>query len=216
LPFNGNFLYVLAAPAFLGGHLGLAPTQFFWFFVLNIGGIMAGAWVSGRMAGRVSPRQQIRHGFTIMAVAAALNLVANALFTAHVLGHAPADGVCLRLGLDGAGHHALGTGFASRAPWHGLVVADVRRLGCQRDYGRGDRAVGHAFHKGHGDGDGRTHGHGFAGMVRVAPPLAGHRAAGRRCVGIASAGVGRALTGSTRLPAGESHGRAQDSSCRGA
>ena len=83
LPFNGNFLYVLAAPAFLGGHLGLLPTQFFWFFVLNIGGIMAGAWVSGRMAGSVAPRQQIRHGFTIMVVAALVNLLANVLFAAQ-------------------------------------------------------------------------------------------------------------------------------------
>jgi len=83
LPFNGNFLYVLAAPAFLGEHLGLAPTQFFWFFVLNIGGIMAGAWLSGRLAGKVAPRQQIRIGFIVMVIAALVNLLANALFTAH-------------------------------------------------------------------------------------------------------------------------------------
>jgi len=83
LPFNGNFLYVLAAPAFLGEHLGLAPTQFFWFFVLNIGGIMAGAWLSGRLAGRKAPREQIRIGFVIMASAASVNLIANALFTAQ-------------------------------------------------------------------------------------------------------------------------------------
>ncbi|MEI6735101.1 MAG: Bcr/CflA family efflux MFS transporter, partial [Comamonadaceae bacterium] len=31
VPFNGMFLYVLSAPVFLGEHLGLAPTQFFWF-----------------------------------------------------------------------------------------------------------------------------------------------------------------------------------------
>ena len=47
VPCNGMFLYVLSAPVFLGEHLGLAPTQFFWFFVLTIGGIMCGAWVSG-------------------------------------------------------------------------------------------------------------------------------------------------------------------------
>src|SRR6476619_5901973 len=35
VPFNGMFLYVLAAPAFLGDHLGLQPQQFFWFFVLT-------------------------------------------------------------------------------------------------------------------------------------------------------------------------------------
>ena len=65
IPFNGMFLYVLSAPAFLGVHLALAPTQFFWFFVLTISGIMGGAWVSGRMAGRLAPKQQIKYGFLI-------------------------------------------------------------------------------------------------------------------------------------------------------
>jgi DHA1 family bicyclomycin/chloramphenicol resistance-like MFS transporter len=77
VPFNGMFLYVLSAPAFLGEHLGLAPTQFFWFFVLTIGGIMGGAWASGRLAGRISPRRQIRHGFLIMLVVSLANVAAN-------------------------------------------------------------------------------------------------------------------------------------------
>jgi DHA1 family bicyclomycin/chloramphenicol resistance-like MFS transporter len=83
VPFNGMFLYVLSAPAFLGDHLGLEPTHFFWFFVLNIGGIMAGAWVSGRLAGKTAPKRQIRHGFLIMLLMSVLNLVANFLFKAH-------------------------------------------------------------------------------------------------------------------------------------
>lgn len=82
IPFNGMFLYVLSAPAFLGQHLALAPSQFFWFFVLTISGIMSGAWVSGRMAGRITPKRQIRHGFVIMLSIATINLVANSLFTA--------------------------------------------------------------------------------------------------------------------------------------
>ena len=84
VPFNGMFLYVLATPAFLGDHLGLAPTQFYWFFVLTISGIMAGAWVSGRMAGRLAPKQQIKYGFVIMLLIALLNLAANWLFKADV------------------------------------------------------------------------------------------------------------------------------------
>ena len=83
VPFNGMFLYVLAAPAFLGDHLALAPTQFFWFFLLTIGGIMVGAWVSGRMAGKVAPKRQIRDGFLIMLVTSVVNVVANALFAPH-------------------------------------------------------------------------------------------------------------------------------------
>ena len=83
VPFNGMFLYVLAAPEFLGHHLALPPSQFFWFFVLNIAGIMAGAWLSGRLAGTIAPKRQIRHGFVIMLSMALVNLVANLLFTPH-------------------------------------------------------------------------------------------------------------------------------------
>ena len=84
LPFNGMFLYVLAAPAFLGEHLQLQPTEFYKFFLITIGGIMLGAWLSGRLAGKVPAKQQIRHGFVIMLVVSVLNLAANLLFTAHV------------------------------------------------------------------------------------------------------------------------------------
>ena len=84
IPFNGSFLYVLSAPAFLGEHLQLAPTQFFWFFMLSIGGIMGGAWLSGRLAGRIAPQRQIRYGFMVMFGSALVNLVANWLFVAHV------------------------------------------------------------------------------------------------------------------------------------
>ena len=83
VPFNGMFLYVLSAPVFLGDHLHLGPTQFFWFFCLTIGGIMAGAWVSGRLAGRIEPRHQIRHGFVIMLVVSVANVVLNLLFPAQ-------------------------------------------------------------------------------------------------------------------------------------
>lgn len=84
VPFNGMFLYVLAAPAFLGDHLQLQPQQFFWFFLTTIGGIMLGAWASGRMAGKVAPKRQIRDGFLIMLCTSVVNVVANALFTPHV------------------------------------------------------------------------------------------------------------------------------------
>jgi DHA1 family bicyclomycin/chloramphenicol resistance-like MFS transporter len=83
VPFNGMFLYVLGAPAFLGDHLGLAPTEFFWFFLLTISGIMSGAWLSGRLAGKIAPKRQIRHGFVIMLLTSVLNLLANLFFPAH-------------------------------------------------------------------------------------------------------------------------------------
>lgn len=79
VPFNGMFLYVLSAPMFLGEHLRLEPTQFFWFFLFIIGGIMAGAWLSGRLAGRIEPRRQIRHGFVVMGLISLLNLAYSSL-----------------------------------------------------------------------------------------------------------------------------------------
>ena len=84
VPFNGMFLYVLAAPAFLGDLLALEPGQFFWFFILTIAGIMAGAWLSGRLAGKIAPKRQIRHGLLIMVLVSVINLGANLLFPAHV------------------------------------------------------------------------------------------------------------------------------------
>jgi DHA1 family bicyclomycin/chloramphenicol resistance-like MFS transporter len=83
IPFNGMFLYVLSAPVFLGEHLGLAPTRFAWFFILTISGIMGGAWLSGRLAGRIERKRQIRIGFTIMIGIAIVNLVLNAVLTPH-------------------------------------------------------------------------------------------------------------------------------------
>ena len=84
VPFNGMFLYVLSAPAFLGDHMQLAPTQFFWFFVLTIAGIMGGSYASGRLAGKIPPKRQIRHGFVIMVAVSIVNVVANLLFPVHV------------------------------------------------------------------------------------------------------------------------------------
>ena len=77
IPFNGMFLYVLSAPAFLGEHLQLAPPDFFWLFLLTIAGIMMGAWLSGRMAGRLPAKQQIRYGFSVMLLVSMVNVAAN-------------------------------------------------------------------------------------------------------------------------------------------
>ena len=84
IPFNGMFLYVLSAPEFLGTHLKLAPTQFFWFFLCTISGIMSGAVLSGRLAGKVTPRKQIQYGFTVMLLVAVVNLILHSLFAPSV------------------------------------------------------------------------------------------------------------------------------------
>ena len=80
IPFNGMFLYVLSAPVFLGELLHLGPGQFFWFFTLTIAGIMAGSFLSGRLAGRIKPKHQIRHGFVIMLLVSIANVTLNLLF----------------------------------------------------------------------------------------------------------------------------------------
>ena len=83
IPFNGMFLYVLSAPQFLGVHMQLAPTQYWWFFVCSIGGIMGGAWLSGRLAGRMRPRRQVRWGLTVMVLATLANLAGNLALPPH-------------------------------------------------------------------------------------------------------------------------------------
>lgn len=83
IPFNGMFLYVLSAPVFLGELLALPPEHFFWFFTLTIAGIMGGAFLSGRLAGRIKPKHQIRHGFVIMVLVSIVNLALNLLFPAQ-------------------------------------------------------------------------------------------------------------------------------------
>jgi len=83
VPFNGMFLYVLSAPAWLGEVLRLAPSQFFWFFLVTVAGIMGGAWMSGRWAGRVRVRQQVRRGFLIAGAAALINIALNAALEPH-------------------------------------------------------------------------------------------------------------------------------------
>ena len=47
-------------------------------------GIISGSWVSGRMAGRVAPKRQIRDGFLVMVLVSIVNIAANALLPAHV------------------------------------------------------------------------------------------------------------------------------------
>ena len=72
--FNAFFLYIVSAPVFLGEHLGLGPQQYAWLFIPCIAGIMAGAQLSGRAAGRLTPRDTVKFAYAFMAAAAAANL----------------------------------------------------------------------------------------------------------------------------------------------
>jgi len=72
--FNGFFLYIVSAPVFLGTHLGLGPRQYAWLFIPCIAGIMFGAQLSGRAAGRITPRNTVKAAYGFMALAAIVNL----------------------------------------------------------------------------------------------------------------------------------------------
>jgi len=73
--FNGFFLYIVSAPVFLGEHLGLGPQQFAWLFIPCIAGIMIGAQVSGRAAGRWPPHVTVSRAYLFMGTAAVVNAV---------------------------------------------------------------------------------------------------------------------------------------------
>lgn len=75
LNFNGFFLYILSAPVYLPTHLGLGPTEYSWLFVPGIAGIMTGAFISGRVAGRWSAEKTVRLGYMIMTLAVSLNII---------------------------------------------------------------------------------------------------------------------------------------------
>jgi DHA1 family bicyclomycin/chloramphenicol resistance-like MFS transporter len=77
--FGALFLYIASAPAFVVDMLKLNERQFGWFFVPMIGGMMLGAFVSGRAAGRVSGRRLTGVGFACCGIAAAINITYNLL-----------------------------------------------------------------------------------------------------------------------------------------
>ena len=75
--FSALFLYIASAPAFVLDLLQLREDQFAWFFVPTIGGMVLGAFVSGRAAGRISGTRLVGIGFACSAIATVLNLTYN-------------------------------------------------------------------------------------------------------------------------------------------
>ncbi len=72
--FNAFFLYIVSAPAFLGGHLKLGPEDYAWLFAPCIAGIMLGAQISGRAAGRWAPPKTVGRAYLFMGAAALINV----------------------------------------------------------------------------------------------------------------------------------------------
>jgi len=74
LNFCAFFVYIASAPVFIVELLGLSTLSFAWLFVPMIAGIMIGASLSGRLAGRISPLRTVRLGYTLMFAGVGVNL----------------------------------------------------------------------------------------------------------------------------------------------
>jgi DHA1 family bicyclomycin/chloramphenicol resistance-like MFS transporter len=72
--FGAFFLYISSAPEFVERILALGTLGYPWFFVPCIAGMMTGAALSNRFAGRVAPRTTVRIAYAIMSCAMLLNL----------------------------------------------------------------------------------------------------------------------------------------------
>jgi DHA1 family bicyclomycin/chloramphenicol resistance-like MFS transporter len=101
LNFNALWVYISSAPAVVLNLLKLDAQHFAWLFVPAISGMMLGAFLSGRIAGRLTAAATVRLGYTIMLGAAVLNLV-----TALMLPEPRLPWSVLPIGL-----HAIGIGI---------------------------------------------------------------------------------------------------------
>lgn len=75
--FSAFFLYIVSAPAFVLKLLKLSETQFAWLFIPTISGMIIGAFISGRIAGKYSFNRVVKMGFVVMLIAAIVNVAYN-------------------------------------------------------------------------------------------------------------------------------------------
>jgi DHA1 family bicyclomycin/chloramphenicol resistance-like MFS transporter len=83
--FAGIFLYIAGAPTVIYDFLGLGTDDFGVQFIPMVGGLMLGAFTSGRLSHHVPPVRIIAIGFGVLVTAVVLNLAQAALFDATVL-----------------------------------------------------------------------------------------------------------------------------------
>lgn len=101
LAFAGQFLYIGAAAIFVVDLLGKGQGDFWMFFVPMISGVVIGAWISGRAAGRVSGRRLVAAALGFSTVAATVN-VALALSLGPTLPYAVIGPALIALGTGAA------------------------------------------------------------------------------------------------------------------
>jgi DHA1 family bicyclomycin/chloramphenicol resistance-like MFS transporter len=73
--FAAVFIYIVSAPQFLLNELHVGETGFLWLFGPATAGMVSGAWLSGRAAGRLPRWRTVGWGYGIMITAAAGNLL---------------------------------------------------------------------------------------------------------------------------------------------
>lgn len=125
LNFNALWVYIASAPAFVLDLLRLDTQHFAWLFIPAISGMMLGAFLSGRVAGRLTAAATVRLGYVIMLGATALNLLLAFVFPSPRLPWS-----VLPIGL-----HAIGIGvnfptltllLLDRFPHHRGAVSSVQ------------------------------------------------------------------------------------------
>jgi MFS transporter, DHA1 family, multidrug resistance protein len=84
MAFGGLSLYIGSAANFVMVILHLPETAFGWMFIPLISGMVIGSAWGAKRASRVAPGKMMWIGYLVMAVAAAINAVYNALFVAAV------------------------------------------------------------------------------------------------------------------------------------
>jgi MFS transporter, DHA1 family, multidrug resistance protein len=136
--FMGFFVYIAGAPAFVMRHLQLTSKDFAVLFIPGIAGITLAAYLSGRLAGRISHERQMKWGFGIMGVGASANLLVSATLPPSVIWNVAPIAVytfgmalvtpCVTLKLLDAFSHARGSVSALQSSAHVAMMAVTTAL----------------------------------------------------------------------------------------
>jgi DHA1 family bicyclomycin/chloramphenicol resistance-like MFS transporter len=78
-------MFIGSAPAIVLKHWGLEATQFAWLFFPVIVGIVGGAFLSGRLAGRIPGDRQIAYGFGATVGGVAIAVALHSLMSPPIL-----------------------------------------------------------------------------------------------------------------------------------
>jgi DHA1 family bicyclomycin/chloramphenicol resistance-like MFS transporter len=97
--FGALFLYIASAPAFVLDILKLNEQQFGYFFAPTIGGMILGAFLSGRSAGRITGVQLANIGFLFCGLSALFNVAYNFVVPVPTLPWAVAPTVLSAFGI---------------------------------------------------------------------------------------------------------------------